>query len=156
MAGLVAGKVPLLDELKDPLTGIKQKRQGSLDSALGKISNRSKISATSIGRPQGEYAGFSMGQAGEMGSRGIDDALLGVAGTGSYNDVLAEQDYQRNLALADELGSLNSPSTFEEIMGGLSGAGNAAGKFGGLYKALSKRSRGGSPLALADDYWRNA
>lgn len=135
---LMAGDVKLLDPLKAPLGGINQQGQNSLADALGKSKAQARTSQIVSGRPKGQYIGEVLGRANTMASRGIEDAVAGTLGGASLKDLQNEQEFQRNMALAQELGDLNSPSVWQEILSGLGGGAGTALQFKGLYDALNR------------------
>ncbi|MCI0562723.1 MAG: hypothetical protein MN733_29940 [Nitrososphaera sp.] len=148
---LVAGGVKLLRDLKDPLTGISAKRRGSLESELGRLTGRARAGQIATGRPQGEFIGQELGRAGDLGSRRIDDALLGILGEGSLRDFRSEQDFQRNAALAEEIGAALAPSLLQQITSGLGGLGQAGLQGAGLFQALRRRPRTSGRFSFASD-----
>lgn len=148
---LLASDVKLADPLKKPLAGIGAQGQSALATALGKLRMQATESNRVSGRPQGTYQDFALNQAGEQAGRGINDALYGALGGVSYQDLKNQKEYERQMALAKEIGDKMSPSVAEEILGGLTQGVNLASKGKGIYDALgqSKPSGGGSnPLSL--------
>lgn len=135
---LVAGDVKLADPLRKPLGAIGAKAQTGLADALGRLRTRAQTSKVVSGRPQGGYEDQALEQAGTMAGRGIDDSLYNVLGSGSLQDVKSQQEYQRKMALAKEIGDMMSPSTAEEILGGLSQGVNLGAKGKGIYDALGQ------------------
>jgi hypothetical protein len=53
-----------------------------------------------------------------------------------FLDQQAEKEYQRNLSLANLLGSLNKPSTLQEIFAGLGAGSSLLGNVGTAYRAF--------------------
>jgi hypothetical protein len=133
---LVAGNVKLLEGLKKPLGAVADKAKGNLAEALGRVQLRSRVSQEVSGRPIGGYAEEEIGRANDMAGRGVDDALYGILGSGSFDDYRAEQDFQRQKALAERIGDMMSPSTFSQVVGGLSGVAKTGLQAKGLYDAL--------------------
>lgn len=152
MAFMTASDVKLANPLKPVLGGYAQKGQGSLAEALGRIGNQAKTSSAASGRIQGDYQPFALGQANTLASRNINDVLGGVLGGTSYNDAKAQQEFERQMSLAREIGDINSPSLAEEILGGLSGGVNLGAKGKGLYDALSQYRRAPSVSPQAYNY----
>lgn len=140
---LFAGDIKLTDALKDPLKKTAKVGQDRLSSALGRVNDRFAAGASASGRPVGEYAPAEIGRAGELASRGIDDRLLGVLGQGSYGDYKGQRDFDRQMALAEEIGGLLSPSLAQEIFSGIGSAAQLGGQAYGLSKALGGRGGGG-------------
>ena len=143
---LFGSDVELLGQLKEPLSGISRKRRGSLEESLGRISGQLQRNAGIAGRPQSDYIPQELTRASERSLQDVDNALLGVLGEGSLQDYNDEQDYQRNIKLAKEIGSILSPSIIQQIAGGLGGAGNAALQFKSLYDSLGRQPRTSSGL----------
>jgi hypothetical protein len=142
---LTAGDVKLVDPLKDPLSGINKKSQGSLQSALGRIQAQSLASGRASGRGKSSYIPQELNRASTIGSRGIEDTLYGSLGSVSLKDTLAALEHQRNLALVNEIGDNMSPSLLQEILGGLGAAGQAGANVSGIYNSLGKRGASGGP-----------
>lgn len=140
-----ADQVLLSDPLKAPLGQISQKGQGSLADALGKVSAQASTSQIASGRPRGQYIGQALGRANTMASRGIEDSVAGALGGASLKDYQNQKEFEQNMALANEIGALNSPSLIQQILGGANSAAQGAGEFKGLYDALGRKgSSGGS------------
>jgi len=136
---LTAGNVKLIDPLKDPLTGINKRAQGSLQAALGRIQGQSLASGRASGRISGSYIPQELNRASTMGSRGIEDTLYGGLGGASLKDMLAAQEHQRNLELVNEIGGELSPSILQQIFGGLGAAGQAGAGISSIYSSLNKK-----------------
>jgi hypothetical protein len=152
---LFAGDIKLNDKLRDPLAAINKSSQDKLTAALGTIGTRQKTSNMASGRVMGEYAPAELARAGTQASTSIEDQLLGALGGTSYSEHLKEQEHQRDLALAKEIGSLNAPSTLQQVLGGLGGVANVAGQFGSLYKGLSKRPTTARPDLSFNDFYNS-
>lgn len=145
---LFAGDIKLAQPLKDPLSQIGVQSQGNLADALGKIRSRATTSSRASGRPQGVYQGQAIDRAGASAGRGINDALYGALGTTSYNDFRNQQQFERQMALAKEIGDKMSPSTAEEVLGGLSQGVKLGAKGAGIYQALGNGSTPRTSSAL--------
>lgn len=143
MAFLTGSKVPLLEELRGPLRQIGAGRRNSLKSSIGGISERQAASSRASGRVLGEYAPAALSEAGTQAYGGIEDALLGALGGASLDEVQKRKEHEDNLALVQQIGDLNSPSTLEEVLMGLSGGAKAGGQAASLYQALGKGGGGG-------------
>lgn len=139
MAFMTAGAIKLRDPLKDPLSGISQQRQSSLQDTLGRITANSRASQAASGRPMGEYAGYALGNANTLASRGIDDSLYGVIGNTSYKEDRADRDHLRKIELAKKLGKMNSPSTLQEIIGGIGSLGPLIPAGQSLYRSMQRQ-----------------
>jgi len=136
----MAGDVKLIDSLRDPLKTIRNKSQGSLSDFLGKIGAQQKTSATASGRVPSAYAPAELGRAGTRASTGIEDMLSNALGGTSYDEILKQKEHERNMALAKEIGDLQSPSTWEQVLSGLGGGARAGGQFYSLYNSLNRPS----------------
>jgi len=123
MAFLTAGDIGLVNPLKNPLSDIEGKRRASLETSLGRIEGRNRQGQVVSGRPMGEYTGEELGRSSTMANRGVEDMLYGVLGKGSYKDLLSEQEHQRQMALAKKVGRAYAPSLGQEIMSGVTLAG---------------------------------
>lgn len=137
---LLASDVKLADPLKAPLGQINAGGQKSLADALGTLDTGARTSAKASGRVMGGYTGQALGRANTAASRGIEDRVGGVLGGASLQDTQNEREFQANMALANELGGLMSPTMLQEILGGLGGAAQTGGQFASLYNALGKGS----------------
>ena len=122
MALLTGGGINLADPLKDPLSKIGQKSQGTLQDILGRIQGQNAMGQAVSGRPMGQYTGMELGRAGTMAGRGVEDSLYGVLGQASLQDARNAKQHEMNLALARRVGGLNKPSTLQEVLGGLGSA----------------------------------
>lgn len=132
MAYRTAGDVKLLEPLKGAYGGYAKDAQTSLASALGTLGNQAKTSAIASGRVQGSYQPFALNQAGTLASRGINDTLGAQLGQSSLEDMIKQQEFERNMELAKRTGSLNSPNSLQMALGALSGAANLYGKYRGF------------------------
>jgi hypothetical protein len=65
-------------------------------------------------------------EAGDIGD--VYSGLAGALGQVPIDDYSAEQDDQRNRELAQLIAKLNKPSLLQEVLGGVSTAGNLAAK----------------------------
>lgn len=54
-----------------------------------------------------------------------------------FLDQQAEKEFQRNISLANLLGSLNKPSSLQELFGGINSGANLLGNVGLAYKAFA-------------------
>lgn len=142
MAFLQAKDVGLIEALKEPVSGINKKRQSSLQGRIGGISDQAKANMLGRGVAKSDYIPEQISQAGEMGSRGIEDALLGALGESSLGENKKQREHEANLALIEEISALSKPSVLQQVLGGLSGAAQAGAQFGGLYQALGKNKAG--------------
>lgn len=140
MAFMSASGVRLIDQLRDPLTGINKQRQESLKGSLGRIGSRQTASSRASGRVLGEYAPAELSRAGGMASRSLEDTLLGALGGASFDETRKQQEHQASMALAREIGALSAPSLLQQVLGGLSGGARTGMQFGQLYGALNKPS----------------
>lgn len=157
---MTADKVKLLDPLKGQLGGYAKSGQNSLSDALGTLNNQATTSAQASGRVMGDYQGQALGRANTMASRGINDSVAGLLGGASLKDAQSQQEFEQKMALAREIGAMNSPTMLQEIIGGISGGANVAGQGASLYQALGNRGGGGGSssgslppnLSLYDPY----
>lgn len=140
-APITAKDVRLIDPLKKTVGGYAQAGQSSLADALGKINNQITASQIASGRQPGQYTGQALTRADILASRGINDTAAGVLGQTSLKDTQNEQAFQDNMALAREIGALNSPSLIQEILGAVNGTADAAGKAKALYDAIGSRNQ---------------
>lgn len=140
MAFLTGGDVKLTDQLKPILGSYNQNAQGSLSDALGRITNQAKTSARASGRVQGQYQPLALNRANSMASQGITNSLGSVLGGVSLKDIQNQKLFEQQMALANEIGDLNSPSTLQEVLAGLGGGADLALRGKGIYDALSRRS----------------
>lgn len=138
MAFMTAENTKLLDPLKGTYAGYNQAGQNSLADALGTLTNQAKTSQLASGRVQGQYIPQALGRANTMASQGITNSLGGALGDASLKDAQSQQEFERQMALAREIGSINSPNTLQEIIGGLSGAAGTIGSGASLYQALNR------------------
>ena len=145
---LLASGINLNDALKDPLSDIGRNSSGRLETALGRVKGRFNTGSMVSGRPQSQYFDEQIGNAETMGQRGIEDALYGVLGGSSYQQQIAERDHARKMALAKKLGSINSPSTLQEVLGGIGLAGQTLPAFMGGANALYKRYNSGGNASI--------
>lgn len=139
---MMATDVNLLDPLKGPLGDINKKGQSSLSNALASGQNQARTSQIATGRPEGQYIGETLGRANTMASRGIEDALGGVLGGASLQDLQAQKEFEANMALVNEIAAMNEPTLFQEVLSGIGGGANTGLQFKSLYDALG-RGRGG-------------
>lgn len=144
MAFMTAGDVKLADPLKELTSGYGKTAQGGLSDALGRITNQAKKSQIASGRVQGDYMGQALGRSNSLASQKINNTLGGVLGGVSLKDLQSQQEFERQMALAQEIGDLNSPSTLQEVLGGLGGGADLALQGKGLYDALGRGKGGGS------------
>lgn len=133
---MTAGSVKLLDPLKASFGAINTGGQKSLADALGTLGTQARTGQMASGRAMGGYTGQALGRANTMASQGIENTLGGTLGASSLQEMKAQQEHQRNLALARLVGEQNSPSTLMEVLGGL---GNAAQSGAALYGAYKNR-----------------
>lgn len=138
---LEASDVKLLPELNAPLSAINTKGQSNLSDALGSLTSRETTSAQASGRTPGVYAPQQISKAGSRASSGLEDALRGVAGGSSLKDTQNQREYEANMKLASEIGSINAPSMFQQLMSAATLGGSSAGEFKGLYDALGKNDK---------------
>jgi hypothetical protein len=138
---LQAGDVKLLPELQAPLEGINTKRQTSLADSLGTLGTREATSARASGRTPGVYAPAQITAAGGRASRSIEDALRGDSGVASLQDIKNQRAYDANVKLASEIGAINAPSLFQQLVQGATLSGQSASDFKGLYDALGRNDR---------------
>jgi hypothetical protein len=141
MAFTTAGDIKLAKPLQSPLSGIAGKSRSRLQDILGQRTDQIRQDQLVSGRPMGEYTGFALGQASDAAGRGVDNSLYGVLGDASLRDYRSNQDYQRQMQLAKEIGDLNRPSLIQEISGLLTGAGTSAGSFKNIYDQFSNRPK---------------
>lgn len=150
---LLASGINLNDTLKDPLSAIGQGASGRLEGALGRIRTRFNAGASASGRHASPYFDETIGDAANLGERGIEDSLYGVLGGASYKNRLGERDHLRKMELAKRIGSMNSPSTLQEVLGGIGLAGQTIPAFiqGGnaLASGLKKSPSGSLPPSLS-------
>lgn len=132
MAYRTASDVKLIGPLKDSYRGYANDAQNSLSSALGMIGNQAKTSAIASGRTQGSYQPFALNQAGTIASRGINDTLGAQLGQASLEDMIKQQEFERNMELARKTGGLNSPNGLQMALGAALGAANLYGKYKGF------------------------
>lgn len=135
MAFLASG-VKLNDSLKAPVRAIGSRAKSGLEDALSRIQTRSTEGQVVSGRPQGGYAASEIGRAGEVSGRELEDSLYGALATGAYKDRISQKKFDQDMALAEEIGAINAPSAFDQVVGGIGNLVGAAGKFKGLYDAL--------------------
>lgn len=138
MAFLAASNVPLLDQLKDPLSGINKKAQANLQDILGQLGTQATTSAKASGRTTGSYAPAELARVGTNASNTIQDTLLGALGGTSYDELLKQKEQERNLALARRIGDLSAPSLLQQILGGLGSGAQTGAQFYSLFHALKK------------------
>lgn len=131
---LFANGVNLNDSLRTPLQGINKKSQGNLQDALGRISARQTTSNAVSGRPQGEYAPAELQRSGTQASGDIESQLLQALGGASYDEQQKQKEQDSNIALARQIGSINSPNSAQELLAALGSVGSIAGTGYGLYK----------------------
>lgn len=139
---ITASDISLLSELKAPISAINKKRQSSLTSRVGGVSDEARASMAGRGVAQSDYIPQEIGRASAMESRGIEDALLGALGGASYDEAKKQREHEQNLALAEEIGALSAPTLLQEILGGLGGGAKTGFQFSQLYDALNKNKPG--------------
>lgn len=141
---ITAADVGLVGDLEGPLKGAGAGATENLESALGRVRGRFRAGQARSGRgvgATGDYFDQTLNQAGTMGQRGIEDRLYGALGGASYQDVLGSREHERNMALANEIAAINSPTILEQIFGGAGTAGKTGLQFKGLYDALGSKRR---------------
>lgn len=139
MAFLDASGVKLIDQLRQPIQKANRQAQDPLQAALGRLSSRQTASNKASGRVLGEYAPAELSRAGSRASTGIEDVLSGALAGGSYDEVLKQQEHERSLALAQEIGDLSAPSVLEQVLAGLGGGGRAGAQFYQLYNQFPRK-----------------
>lgn len=148
---LFSGDVKLNKSLLDPINKIGQKSRASLEGALGRVQGRNRAGQEASGRTQGEYTGQELGRASTMANRGVEDTLAGALGGASYDELMAEQEHQRNLALANEIGKSSKPGLLEEVLGGIGATAPLLLTGSSLYKNRRKPTQNLPPkLSLFD------
>lgn len=150
MAFLGAGDVKLMDnyDLKSSLKKTNKGVQDRLQEALGRIGGRQATSAGAYaGRVRGEYAPQELQRAGQEESTNIEDQLTQLLATGSYDELIKQNEHEQNLALANEVGRLNKGSSMQELMAALGAAGQLGGAAYGMYR---NRPRDTSRIPNAD------
>ena len=137
MAFLGAGDVKLLDnyDLKSSLKKTNKGVQDRLQEALGRIGSRQAISSGAYaGRVRGEYAPQELQRAGQQESAGIEDQLTRLLSEGSYDEAVKQNEHEKDLALAREIGNLNKGSSAQELLAALGEAGQLGGTAYGMYR----------------------
>ena len=139
MAFLDSSSVKLIEDLKGPLRKTNQKSQDRLQEALGRVGGRQATSAGAYaGRVRGEYAPQELQRAGQQESTDIEDQLTQLLATGSYDELIKQNEHEQNLALAREIGNLNKGSSTQELLAALGAAGQLGGTAYGMYRNRQK------------------
>ncbi len=136
---LLASDVKLAEPLKKNYREYDASSQSSLANALADMKNQSRTSQIASGRTQGEYTGVALDRAGNLASQNIENSLGAKLGQASLEDIIKQQEYERNYALAKKIGSLNAPNNLMMALEGVKGAANIYGKYKGA-KGPEKRS----------------
>lgn len=113
-----------------------KKGQNDIGSVYDRIRTGFKADSKARGVTEGSYAPGRINTAQDLSEQDLTNRLQAVLGDTAYKDFQGDRGYSQQEGLAREIASLNSPSTLEEILGGLGGA---AGVGGGLYAALGNR-----------------
>lgn len=143
---LVAGDVRLdrLSGIRGPLEDIGSNAQASLSGALSGARTSFDKNRRTAGRIKSTYAPQRFNEVGDLASRQLEDSLYGGVGKASLSDLLAQKQFEQDVALANEIGDINRPSTLQEVLGGLGGAATLGAEGYGLYSGLGKHGGGGS------------
>lgn len=98
------------------------------------------------GRLRSGVANFPLGdinasQASDLA--GVDSNLASALSSIPTNDYMGQQDFQRNMQLAELIGRLNRPNGLQSALGGALSGAAAGGAVGGPWGALAGAGLGG-------------
>lgn len=144
---LFAGDVTIPNDLTQTMSGIGTNATNAIKSNYSRLKGRQQAESTVRGMPVNgnSYAPERMGVQQGLDIGALGSSLSGSLGDTAYKDTLAQREYGQNLDLADQIASLNKPSTLQEIFSGI----GSVGKTGAAYYGM--KGRGGKSTKSSDE-----
>lgn len=112
-----ASGINLDSRLTDALNQIGLKQKSNIGNVYNGMTNQFNADA----RPTGSYPGSRLATGQHLSMGNLQSGLEGVLGNEGYSDYKSQRDFEQNMNLAKMTGELNRPSTFEQVLSGLSG-----------------------------------